>query len=224
MSKKNKQNKANETDKETVQDTLNKEAQERQNGHESPSDDAAQTEAEQADAEQAKQDENIDEKENTSETSQPETEENTKPDPQQEAQAWKDKYVRLSAEFDNYRRRTLKEKTDIIKTAGEDTLKDILPVMDDFERAMQSLDASEDIKALKDGVHLIYGKFKDFLKHKGIKEIEAKGNDFDTDLHDAITKIPAPSEDLKGKIVDVVQKGYTLNEKVIRYAKVVIGE
>lgn len=139
-------------------------------------------------------------------------------------QEWRDKYMRLSAEFDNYRKRTLKEKIELAKTAGEETLTDLLPVMDDFERAMQSMDNSEDVQALKDGVHLIYGKFHDFLSQKGVKEIEAKEQEFNTDLHDAITKVPAPSEELKGKIVDVVQKGYTLNDKVIRYAKVVIGE
>ncbi|NBC84412.1 MAG: nucleotide exchange factor GrpE [Bacteroidetes bacterium] len=141
-----------------------------------------------------------------------------------QASQWQDKYLRLSAEFDNFRKRTAKEKSELTKTAGEDTIIDILPVMDDFERAMESLDNSQDVQALKDGVHLIYGKFRDFLNQKGVKEIEAKEKDFDTDLHDAITKVPAPSEELKGKIVDVVQKGYTLHDKVIRYAKVVIGE
>lgn len=137
---------------------------------------------------------------------------------------WQDKYMRLSAEFDNYRKRTLKEKTDLIKTANQDLLVDILSVVDDFERGIDTIDKSEDLKALKDGIHLIYDKFNAFLKQKGIKEIEAKEQEFDLDLHEAMTKIPAPDESLKGKVVDVIEKGYTLNEKVIRYAKVVVGD
>lgn len=135
-----------------------------------------------------------------------------------------DKYLRLAAEYDNYRKRTLKERMDLMKTAGEDILINILPVMDDFDRALGSIDQAKEISAVKEGVQLIYSKFRDFLKQRGIKEIEAKEKDFDTDLHEAITKIPAPNENLKGKVVDVVEKGYYLNEKVIRFSKVVIGE
>jgi len=135
-----------------------------------------------------------------------------------------DKYLRLSAEFDNYRKRTLKEKTDLLKTAGGDVLVDVLPVLDDFERAMQSMTNTEDIKAVKEGVVLIYNKFKEFIKAKGIVEIEALHQEFDTDLHEALTKIPAPEDKLKGKVVDVIQKGYKIEEKIIRYAKVVVGE
>jgi molecular chaperone GrpE len=141
-----------------------------------------------------------------------------------EARQWHDKYLRLSAEFDNYRKRTLKEKTDLIRTANEDLLKDILSVVDDFDRGVEHLDKSEDQDALKKGIHLIHNKFKEFLKQKGIKEIEAKEQTFDLDYHEAVTKIPAPSEDMKGKVVDVIEKGYTLNDKVIRYAKVVVGD
>jgi len=135
-----------------------------------------------------------------------------------------DKYMRLSAEFDNYRKRTLKEKTDLIKTAGGDALSDMLPVVDDFERGLQLMKDAEDVNAVKEGVDLIYTKFKEFMKSKGIVEIDAVNQDFDTDLHEALTKIPAPSEDLKGKVVDVIQKGYKIGDKVIRFAKVVIGE
>ena len=135
-----------------------------------------------------------------------------------------DKYLRLSAEFDNYRKRTLKEKTELIKTAGGTVLSDILPVVDDFERAMQSMDNTDDISAIRDGVSLIYNKFIEFIKNKGIVEIEALHQDFDTDYHEALTKIPAPEDKLKGKVVDVIQKGYQIEEKVIRYAKVVVGE
>jgi len=136
----------------------------------------------------------------------------------------KDKHIRLQAEFDNYRKRTLKERMELLKTAGESLLVSILPVIDDFDRAMQTLNMMEEENHLKDGVRLIYTKFQDFLKQNGVKEIEAKEKDFNTDLHEAITKIPAPTEELKGKIVDVVQKGYYLNDKVIRFSKVVIGE
>lgn len=136
----------------------------------------------------------------------------------------KDKHIRLQAEFDNYRKRTLKERMELLKTASESLLVNILPVIDDFDRAVQMLDIVEEEGHVKEGVTLIYNKFQDFLKQNGVKEIEAKEKEFDTDLHEAITKIPAPTEELKGKIVDVVQKGYYLNDKVIRFSKVVIGE
>ncbi len=136
----------------------------------------------------------------------------------------KDKHIRLQAEFDNYRKRTLKERMELLKTASESLLVNILPVIDDFDRAIQTLEAIESDTPVKEGVNLIYNKFQEFLKQNGVKEIEAKGKDFDTDLHEAITTFAAPSEDLKGKIIDVVQKGYFLNDKVIRHSKVVIGE
>jgi len=136
----------------------------------------------------------------------------------------KDKHIRLQAEFDNYRKRTLKERMELLKTASESLLVGILPVIDDFDRAVQTLDNVEEESHVKDGVKLIYNKFQDFLKQNGVKEIEAKEQTFDTDLHEAITTFPAPTEDLKGKIIDVVQKGYYLNDKVIRHSKVVIGE
>ena len=135
-----------------------------------------------------------------------------------------DRYLRLSAEYDNFRKRTLKEKIDLQKSANENLLNALLPVADDFDRALQSVDEAKEIKAVKEGLDLIYGKFNGFLAQQGIKEIEAANKAFDTDLHEAITKIPAPSKKLKGKVVDVVQKGYFLNEKVLRFAKVVIGE
>ncbi len=135
-----------------------------------------------------------------------------------------DKHLRLQAEFDNFRRRTIKEKADLIKSGGETVLVNILPVIDDFERALGSLKEVPDEDAGKQGTLLIYNKFQEFLKQNSIKEIEALEQDFDVDLHEAITKIPAPNDELKGKVVDVVQKGYCLNDKVIRFAKVVIGE
>ena len=136
----------------------------------------------------------------------------------------KDKHIRLQAEFDNYRKRTLKERMELLKTASESLLVGILPVIDDFDRAIQTLNAIEDESPVKEGVRLIYNKFQEFLKQNGVKEIEAKDQVFDTDLHEAITTFPAPTENLKGKIIDVVQKGYYLNDKVIRHSKVVIGE
>lgn len=135
-----------------------------------------------------------------------------------------DQLLRLHAEFDNYRKRTLKEKMELTKSAGEGLLINILPVIDDFERALQSISSASDIGGLKEGVELIHKRFSDFLANNGVKEIEAREQEFDTDLHEAITKIPAPAEELKGKVVDVIQKGYKLNDKVIRFAKVVIGE
>ncbi len=135
-----------------------------------------------------------------------------------------DKYLRLSAEFDNYRKRTLKEKMDITKTAGESVIISILPVIDDFERAIQSIESTSDIDSVKAGISLIYNKMADFLKQNGVKEIESFNADFDSDIHDAVTKIAAAEESMKGKVVDVIQKGYTLNEKIIRHPKVVVGE
>lgn len=137
---------------------------------------------------------------------------------------WKDKYLRLAAEFDNYRRRTLNEKIELTKMAGQDILKSILPVVDDFERGLSTVKNTEDHQAIVAGMELIYMKFKEFLKQQGIGEIDSLHAEFNSDYHEALTKIPAPSEDLKGKVVDVITKGYTLNEKVIRFAKVVIGE
>lgn len=135
-----------------------------------------------------------------------------------------EKYLRLSAEFDNYRKRTVKEKAELIKNAAEDTLSKILPVVDNFERALSSMEKSDDVAALREGVELIYNSFKDFLSQNGVKEIDCLHTDFNTDEQEAVTKIPAPSEELKGKVVDCIQKGYTLNGKVMRFAKVVVGE
>ncbi len=142
----------------------------------------------------------------------------------QKLQEMNDKYVRLSAEFDNYRKRTLKEKMELTKSASEKVLINILPVKDNFERALKSIDDTKDIEGLKEGVNLIYNNFNEFITQNGVKEIEAINTEFDTDIHEAITKIPAPSKDLKGKVVDCVEKGYYLNDKVIRFAKVVVGE
>jgi molecular chaperone GrpE len=135
-----------------------------------------------------------------------------------------DKYLRLSAEFDNYRKRTLREKMELSKCASEDLLLKILPVMDDFERALSLMETATDRAAMKSGIDLIYGKFTDFLKQNGIREIESLNCPFNVDLHDAVAKIPVEEESKKGLIVDVVLKGYYLQDKVIRHSKVVIGE
>ena len=136
----------------------------------------------------------------------------------------KDKYLRLSAEFDNYRKRTMKEKAELILNGGEKSISSILPVIDDFERAIKTMETAKDVKAVKEGVELIYNKFMATLAQKGVKVIETKDQPLDTDYHEAIAVIPAPSEEQKGKILDCVQTGYTLNDKVIRHAKVVVGE
>lgn len=136
----------------------------------------------------------------------------------------RDKYLRLSAEFDNYRKRTLREKSDILKFGSEEVLKDLLPVVDDLDRALKAIETANDITAVKDGLSLIVAKFNEFLKSKGVKEIDAVGQELNTDLHEAITKFPVQDEAQKGKIVDVVQKGYMLHDKVMRFSKVVVGE
>ncbi len=146
------------------------------------------------------------------------------PSTEDQLQEAKEKYLRLSAEYDNYRKRTLKEKTDLLKSAGESTISKFLPVMDDFDRAIGSIRDARDIEAVKAGIELIFNKLKDTLAQTGVKEIEALHKDFDTDLHEAVTKIPAPDKKLSGKVVDVIEKGYYLNDKVIRFSKVVIGE
>jgi len=135
-----------------------------------------------------------------------------------------DRYLRLMAEFDNYRKRTLKEKMDLTKYAEEDVLKGILQVVDNMERAIKSMETATDMEAVKEGINLIYKKFQSYLESRGLKEVEAMGQELNTDLHEAVTKFAAPSEELKGKIMDVIEKGYYLHDKVIRYAKVVIGE
>jgi molecular chaperone GrpE len=135
-----------------------------------------------------------------------------------------DKNLRLMAEFDNYRKRTLKERSDLIKTAGENILSSMLPLVDDFERALKAMETAEDVVAVKEGLDLIYNKFIAFLLQNGVKAIPTENEVFNTDLHEAITTFPAPTEDMKGKIIDCVSKGYTMNEKVIRFSKVVVGE
>ncbi|MBO2009497.1 nucleotide exchange factor GrpE [Siccationidurans soli] len=136
----------------------------------------------------------------------------------------KDKYLRLAAEFENYKRRTTKERIELFKTASQELMTALLPVLDDFERARNATQATTDAAAVRESIDIIQNKLNKTLQQKGLTAMEAKGGDFDADLHEAITQIPAPSDDLKGKIVDVVEQGYYLGDKVIRHAKVVLGQ
>jgi molecular chaperone GrpE len=136
----------------------------------------------------------------------------------------KDKYLRIFAEFDNYRKRTIKEKQDIIKLASRDVLNAVLPAVDDFDRAIRVASENENEAAIPEGIILIYHKLFKSLEQQGIKEMETNGQDFDPEMHEALTKVPAPNDELKGKIIDTIEKGYSLNDKIIRYAKVVVGE
>ena len=133
-------------------------------------------------------------------------------------------YLFLMAEFDNYRKRTVKEKAELIKNGGEKAMLGLLPVIDDFERAIDAIDKSSDVEGLKEGVDLIYNKFIKYLESQQVKPMESTGTDFDADIYEAVTTFPAPDESMKGKVIDTVQKGYTINEKVLRHAKVVVGQ
>ena len=141
----------------------------------------------------------------------------------EELEKMKDSYVRLMAEYDNYRKRTIKEKAELIKNGGEKTLVGLLPVIDDFERALQTLETAAEIEAVKEGVKLIYNKFIAYLQQNGVKVIDTMDQPFDADLHEAVAMVPSAEESQKGNIIDTIQTGYTLNDKVIRHAKVVVA-
>ena len=143
---------------------------------------------------------------------------------QREKEALQNDYLRLMADFDNFRKRTLREKAELLKNGGENALKQILPVVDDFERAMQAMATAQDVESVKEGVDLIYQKFKGYLTSNGVTEIEAVGEKFDTEVHEAITTFPAPTPEQKGMVIDCMTKGYKLNDKVIRFSQVVVGE
>lgn len=136
----------------------------------------------------------------------------------------KKEYLFLMAEFDNFRKRTLKEKSEIIRNAGEQVLKGLLPILDDFERGLDAASKTDDAKAVYEGMELIYNKFKKYLEQNGVKEIDPEDKEFDTEKHEAISAVPVPDENLKGKILDTIEKGYTINDKVLRHAKVVVGQ
>lgn len=143
---------------------------------------------------------------------------------QQELSEAKDKYIRLYAEFDNYKKRTIKERLDLISTASRETISSLLPVIDDFDRAKKSADDENSAETFSEGVLLVYNKFKSLLQARGLKAMESTGAAFDPDFHEALTEIPAPSVELKGKVLDTVENGYLLNDKIIRHAKVVVGK
>ncbi len=137
---------------------------------------------------------------------------------------WQDKYVRLVAEFDNYKKRTNKEKLELIQFANRDLMLSLLEVLDDVDRAQGQIDNDQEVEAMKEGVQLVFNKFRKTLTDKGLKPYDSQGENFDVEMHEAITEIPAPSDDMKGKVVDEVQKGYYLNDKLLRHAKVVVGK
>ena len=143
---------------------------------------------------------------------------------QQEKNEFQDKFIRLYSEYENYRKRTAKEKINIINNATKEVISDLLPVLDDFERAILNNKDSDDSTSIKEGFNLIYNKFIKTLQQKGLKSMDSKKSPFDVDLHEAITNIPAPEENMKGKVVDVIEKGYYLNDQVLRFAKVVVGQ
>ncbi len=181
--------------------------------------------------------ENIMNTENSSENSTPENVENTDAQEtgeqteeqtaeeklQAEVQQLNDKYLRLYAEFDNYKRRTQKERVELLQTAGKDVIVSLLPVLDDFDRALKAMENATEVAPVKEGIVLVSNKLKNTLAQKGLKDVESINQPFDTDFHEAITNIPAPTDELKGKVIDEVEKGYTLNDNVIRFAKVVVG-
>ncbi|MBL7683662.1 MAG: nucleotide exchange factor GrpE [Flavipsychrobacter sp.] len=136
----------------------------------------------------------------------------------------KDKYIRLVAEFDNFRKRNAKERVELIQTAGKDVIQSLLDVLDDSERAQKQMETSDDLSQIKEGIYLVFNKLQSVLQHKGLKKMEAVNQPFDADLHEAITEIPAPNENMIGKVIDEVQSGYYLNDKLIRFAKVVVGK
>lgn len=136
----------------------------------------------------------------------------------------KDKYVRLSAEFDNYRKRTSKERVELIQSAGKDVITKLLSTVDDFDRALKAMETATDVESIKTGIEIVNNKFRQTLEHQGLKEMDVLDKEFDADLQEAITAIPSPTPDLKNKVIDVIEKGYYLNDKVIRHAKVIIGQ
>ena len=162
--------------------------------------------------------------EETTQKSENDTVEPQEPTSEEKIIELNDKYLRLYSEFDNYRKRTSKERIELFKTAGQDIMTDLVPIMDDFERALQNMDKKGDVKTIRQGVDLVFNKFKSTLESKVLKSFKSIDQDFDPEIHEAITRIPAPNKKQIGKVVDEVEKGYMLNDKVIRYAKVVVGQ
>lgn len=179
-------------------------------------------------AEQSKSEKGKAEAKNDKEDKNGKSAEKAEADPLEEANRQiaelKDKYLRSVAEFDNYRKRTLKEKADLILNGGEKTVKEILPIMDDMERAIDNAGKTDDVQALRDGMKLIHDKFEKTLERMGVKKIDTKDKDFDTEYHEAVAMVPGMGDDKKGKVVDCIEQGYTMNDKVIRHAKVAVGQ
>lgn len=196
--------------------TDNTENQETKNAKENFSENIESTQENQSSLTDENQEENLISEENNPENS----EENW----HEKYLEWHDKYMRLHAEFDNFRKRTAKEKIELVATANAGILKDLIPTIDDFERAISSNETATEIQSVKEGFLLIYNKYKGILEAKGLKPMLSKGEVFDSELHEAIANIPADSDELKGKIIDDVEKGYTLHDKVVRFAKVVVGQ
>lgn len=171
-----------------------------------------------------KNEENKNEKEEKKEEEKAEKEEDPLEKANKEIAELKDKYLRSVAEFDNYRKRTLKEKADLILNGGEKTVKEILPVLDDLERAIEQADKTDDLKTIREGMKLIHNKFVNTLEKMGVKKIDTKDKDFDTEFHEAVAMVPGMGDEKKGKVIDCVQHGYTMNDKVIRHAKVAVGQ
>ncbi len=211
MSKKNKNTTPNDGETVTEKEVLEENAD--KSGTESPDNEAVDTSnsAEEVDAPK--------EEKSPMEILQAE-----KAEAEQQAVELKNKYLRLYAEFENYKKRSIREKLDYMKTASRDTLSALLPILDDFDRAKKNADMEDSTEQFSDGVTLVYNKLKTTLKQKGLTEMETTGTDFDPDLHEAVTEIPAPTEDMKGKVIDTLEKGYMLNDKIIRHAKVVVGK
>lgn len=223
-----------DTDKETKPEAKTPEAEAVENAapaqpedtHAADQNAAKPAEETQAEAEGAKsaEDESAEDKQTEDNTA---TEDKPAEDKPAEAPAqpdWKDRYARAMADFDNFRKRTLQEKADLIKSAASRAMVDLLPVVDDFERAIDAMHTTDDIDSMKEGIQLIYNKFIKYLESQNVKAIESNGQPFDTDLHEAVTMFPAPSPELKGRVVDTTLKGYRIGDKVIRHAKVVVGQ
>ena len=224
-----------------MSEEMNKEAEVQEEAVDIPVTDGSEEEA--ADTAQTAEEETSEEPAQTEETEQSDQEAESQKEPEtktktsffgkkkkekdkfeQQVEELTDRLKRSMAEFDNYRKRTLREKSELIKNGGESALTHLLPVVDDFERALQNIRSAEDIKAVTEGVELIYSKFMSYLSHQNVKPIETVGEPFDAETSEAVAMIPAPEPDMKGKVLDCVQTGYTLNDKVIRHAKVVVGE
>lgn len=185
-----------------------------------PGENAVRTNAEKAMAEDQGSDQTVDTQETSEETSEASEVEKLK----KEVQSLQEKYLRQAAEFDNFRKRTAREKVELHQTAGKDVIISLLTVVDDMDRAEKQMERSQDVDLIKQGIHLIFQKFRNILQAKGLKQMQTIGEDFNPDLHEAITEIPAPSPELKGKVVDELEKGYYLNDKILRFAKVVVGK